>query len=58
LQLPIKYVQYKSMNITNDPTKNNINLQKHQIDLADIEGVFMMTALLLLKTATMTKNVL
>jgi len=46
------------MNITNDPTKNNINLQKHQIDLADIEGVFMMTALLLLKTATMTKNVL
>jgi uncharacterized protein len=28
------------MNITNDPIKNKINFQKHQIDLADVEGVF------------------
>jgi uncharacterized DUF497 family protein len=28
------------MNITNDPVKNQINLQKHKIDLADVEGVF------------------
>ena len=28
------------MNITYDPIKNKINLQKHQIDLADIEGIF------------------
>ena len=28
------------MNITNDPVKNKINLQKHKIDLADVEGVF------------------
>jgi len=28
------------MNITNDPVKNQINLQKHKIDLADVEGFF------------------
>jgi uncharacterized protein len=28
------------MDITNDPAKNKVNRQKHQIDLADIEGVF------------------
>jgi len=28
------------MHITNDPVKNKINNQKHQIDLADVEGVF------------------
>ncbi|MDP2180354.1 BrnT family toxin [Methylicorpusculum sp.] len=28
------------MNITNDPIKNLINIQKHQINLADIEGIF------------------
>jgi len=28
------------MNITNDPVKNQINVQKHGIDLADVEGVF------------------
>lgn len=28
------------MYITNDPVKNKINNQKHQIDLADVEGVF------------------
>ena len=40
MQIHIKYVQYKFMNITYDPIKNKINLQKHQIDLADIEGIF------------------
>jgi uncharacterized DUF497 family protein len=29
------------MNITYDPAKNKANLQKHQIDLAEIEGVFL-----------------
>ncbi len=28
------------MKITFDPAKNKINCQKHQIDLADVEGVF------------------
>jgi uncharacterized DUF497 family protein len=28
------------MNITNDPIKNNINRQKHQVDLAEVEAVF------------------
>jgi uncharacterized DUF497 family protein len=28
------------MYITYDPVKNKINNQKHQIDLADVEGVF------------------
>lgn len=28
------------MNITHDPVKNKVNLQKHGIDLTDVEGVF------------------
>jgi len=28
------------MNITYDPSKNKLNRQKHQIDLADVEAVF------------------
>ena len=30
----------KPMNITYNSVKNTINRQKHQIDLADVEGVF------------------
>ena len=28
------------MNITHDPVKNKVNCKKHQIDLAEVEGVF------------------
>ena len=28
------------MNITHDPVKNKVNRKKHQIDLAEVEGVF------------------
>ncbi len=29
-----------AMNISNDPIKSQINRQKHQIDLSDVDGVF------------------
>ena len=28
------------MNITHDPVKNKVNRKKHQVDLAEVEGVF------------------
>jgi len=46
------------MNSVCDPIKNKLNIQKHRIDLADVEGVFSMIAPLPLKSTTMTKNVL